>query len=153
MTRFDLVPDQKSGSRPEKGVGPGGPPANPRATKASPRDRRAFAFHGPMNVITTMTQDSQDPIEALFDYLKNHPDAADLRPDARANVAHRIVTNIGAHGTPELWASYIANLRKKETILFSAGPRSPEADAEQYRKMPAARKLDEWHKRNGGGNK
>jgi hypothetical protein len=88
--------------------------------------------------------DNSAPITGvtLLEWLRTSEAAADLLPENRTSMGHRILTNMGPHGTPEQWAAYLEMPRKKEPHLFHFGVYSPEVEQEMLRRMSPADKLE-----------
>ena len=95
--------------------------------------------------------DASPPGEAttLLDWLKTAPEAADLLPEARLSMGHRIITNLGEHALPAQWAAYLEAPREKEQHLFRRGPYSAELEIEKLRKMTAAQRHSKSNERGG----
>jgi hypothetical protein len=97
---------------------------------------------------TNMTlKNISSEVEALLNFLKT----TDVLPSARANMAHRIRTNLGPHGTASQWQAFVDEARKKEPHLYSPAPYSPDARAATLRGMNGAGKLEVANLH--GGNK
>lgn len=82
---------------------------------------------------------------ALLNWLKT----TDLRADQHTNMAFRITTNAGPHGTEATWTEFLREPREREKHLFVGGPVSPDDEAEKLQAMTGPQRHEKANERGG----